>query len=369
MYTHRTDTKPVLNDVMTRKAKQKGKQAGDTGASDNVATLPISPGQKLRQARKKSGLTQAEVAERLFLHAGFVEHLEADEFEQLPGPTFVKGYIKSYCRLVGLSPDPIVALYKEHRPDQEFAESVDGTKPVGSKVGKMAVPHGEAMPNFKEPAQARRKTSYLPHLIGILLVSAGVIYVATDGELGKPQMALSRLLSDGVSPQEAAGILGQSGEAPSVPLVAGSVSNDSTQDAMLPSISTGQSSADAGADSDPAASLVTSSLSTPLLDGDPRVIRSAEAVSGMAVSYQIQLPTLAADSQETHRLKLNFLKKGHVLVRDGLGAVAHNQTHARGAEVRVALLGRPPYVLSLSEPAIVSVYFDGEPLKLPASAP
>ena len=79
----------------------------------NVAMLPFSPGQKLRAAREQAGLTRVEIADKLFLHVGFVTHLENDAFDQLPGATFVKGYIKSYCRVLGIKSEPLIALFNE----------------------------------------------------------------------------------------------------------------------------------------------------------------------------------------------------------------------------------------------------------------
>lgn len=341
-------TMPLLKDDMTRKVKQKGKQASNAGAADNVATLPLSPGQKLRQAREKAGLTEGEIAERLFLHVGFVTHLENDAFDQLPGPTFVKGYIKSYCRLVNLSPDPLIALYKEHCPDQEFADAEDVTsgERSGSKVSKMTVPQNEAMPDFKAGPQSKRKVNYVPHFLGILMVSAGIVWVASEGDFSQPNMALNRLLPG----------LAQSG------------AGHDASDAELPQ----QQSEDGGtllAGGAPeglettVAIPVTATAETGGQFAGAQVVLSPPYPAGMAVSYQIQLPANTGD--KTHRLKLTFLEKAHVLVSDGSGAEAHNEVHARGAEVRVALLGRPPYQLALSRTAAVKVSFDGEPLSLP----
>lgn len=331
---------PVLNEDMTRKAKQKGKQANTASANDNVATLPLSPGQKLKQAREKAGLTEAEIAERLFLHEGFVKHLEADNFDKLPGPTFVKGYIKSYCRLVNLSPDPLIALYKEHRPDQEFVEYADA-KPIDRadrKVSKMTVPQGEAMPDFKAAEQSTRKPGYALHLFGILMVSAGIVWVASEGELGQPNMALSRLLPGLGAASEEVRETVSSPEAGEDAAVAESVSVSSVSAASQ--------------------ALVSNALVNPL------VSLASDLPPGMAVNYQIQLPKSEGD--KTHRLKLTFLEKARVLVRDGAGVEAHNEEHAKGAEVRVALLGRAPYQLALSEVSVVNVSFDGEALSLPA---
>lgn len=351
---------PVLNEDMTRKAKRKSKQPTRTDAADNVATLPLSAGQRLRAAREKAGLTEAEIAERLFLHEGFVKHLETDDFDKLPGPTFVKGYIKSYCRLVNLCPDPLIALYKEHRPDQEFGEYADAKSSdrADRKVPRMTVPQGEAMPDFKGAGQAKRKVSYVPHLIGILMVSAGIVWVASSGEMGQPKIALSRFLP---------GLVGETPEPSSAEVRTTAALTDGRavsekSPGSAESVSPAPGGRPGSATSIDAGEAVVASDEYAL--DAPRVTLLSDLPSGMAVSYQIQLPASLDD--KAHRLKLTFLEKARVVVRDGTGAEAHSEEHAKGAEVRVALLGRSPYQVAVSKISAVNVSFDGESLSLPS---
>ncbi|MEJ2755010.1 MAG: helix-turn-helix transcriptional regulator, partial [Gammaproteobacteria bacterium] len=123
-----------------------------SGSTDNVAMLPFSPGQKLRVAREQAGLSQAEVAEKLFLHVGFVAHLENDAFDLLPGATFIKGYIKSYCRVLGIKPEPLIALFNELEIDVDEPSSTTGqvntpVKPINGFKVKRSV---DDIPPFKE---------------------------------------------------------------------------------------------------------------------------------------------------------------------------------------------------------------------------
>src|SRR5690625_697796 len=71
-----------------------------------------SPGQSLRDARERAGLSQREVAERLNLTAGQIAALEADDHAALSGPTFVQGYLRAYGRLLGVAGDELVARYR-----------------------------------------------------------------------------------------------------------------------------------------------------------------------------------------------------------------------------------------------------------------
>jgi len=74
----------------------------------------VGPGQRLREAREAAQLTVAEVASRLRLGPRVLDRLENDDYEQLHGPTFVRGYLSSYARLLDLPERPILEAYERH---------------------------------------------------------------------------------------------------------------------------------------------------------------------------------------------------------------------------------------------------------------
>lgn len=74
----------------------------------------IGPGQRLREAREAAKLTSAEVASRMRLEPYILEMLENDDYEQLHGPTFVRGYLSGYARLLNLPERPILEAYERH---------------------------------------------------------------------------------------------------------------------------------------------------------------------------------------------------------------------------------------------------------------
>jgi cytoskeletal protein RodZ len=44
-----------------------------------------------------------------------VERIEADQFDELPGEVFVRGFLKSYARAVGVPVDDVLARYTASR--------------------------------------------------------------------------------------------------------------------------------------------------------------------------------------------------------------------------------------------------------------
>jgi cytoskeletal protein RodZ len=73
-------------------------------------------GALLRDRRKESGLTYDEISERIKVSTRYLEALENEDWDHLPSPTFIKGFIRSYARLLGLSEEGLIALYQETAP-------------------------------------------------------------------------------------------------------------------------------------------------------------------------------------------------------------------------------------------------------------
>ena len=76
--------------------------------SVTVMEMDSGPGQHLRRAREEAALSIEEVAARLHLDTRTVGNLEADSYSDLPAPTFVRGYLRSYARLLELPAQPLI---------------------------------------------------------------------------------------------------------------------------------------------------------------------------------------------------------------------------------------------------------------------
>ena len=68
-------------------------------------------GSLLAAARKKQNRTVEEIADELNLSATQIRTIELDQSEGLPEPTYVRGYIRSYARLLGLDVDDVLDHY------------------------------------------------------------------------------------------------------------------------------------------------------------------------------------------------------------------------------------------------------------------
>ncbi len=71
------------------------------------------PGGMLRKARTDLRLPVEDAAKLLNLSARHILAMENDDYASLPGPTYVRGYLRSYAQLLGLSPEETVASYNK----------------------------------------------------------------------------------------------------------------------------------------------------------------------------------------------------------------------------------------------------------------
>lgn len=64
----------------------------------------------LKEIREKNQLSVEQVAEGMKVSKDFVRHIEAGLFEKLGAPTFLRGHITNYSKVLGLDPAQVLAL-------------------------------------------------------------------------------------------------------------------------------------------------------------------------------------------------------------------------------------------------------------------
>ena len=83
-------------------------------------------GESFANAREQMGLSQREVADELKLAWKTIESLESENFESLPPYVFVRGYVKSYSKLVGVDADEmalkLVSFYQGMKKEARVNE-------------------------------------------------------------------------------------------------------------------------------------------------------------------------------------------------------------------------------------------------------
>ena len=71
----------------------------------------ITPGEILAQQREEKGVGLGEIADSLKISVDYVQAIECSAFDQLPGLTFVRGYLRRYAEYVDLDANQIIQAF------------------------------------------------------------------------------------------------------------------------------------------------------------------------------------------------------------------------------------------------------------------
>jgi cytoskeleton protein RodZ len=92
---------------------QSQEQTGTSGFSSSSLSLE-AVGRILVDAREKMGLSIEEVGTRLRLTPKQVQAMEAGRMDDLPGPAFVRGFLRNYAKLLQIDPEPLLDACRSH---------------------------------------------------------------------------------------------------------------------------------------------------------------------------------------------------------------------------------------------------------------
>lgn len=92
--------------------------------------MPMAPqgmtvGQLLQKEREEKSVSLESVAKKTRINLAFLQAIEEDAFHLIPSETYVRGFIRSYAKLVHLNPDEILNLYRNQAesPSSPVGES------------------------------------------------------------------------------------------------------------------------------------------------------------------------------------------------------------------------------------------------------
>lgn len=79
-----------------------------------MATL----GQQLKQSREEKGISLQEIAESTHISVRFLQAIENDAYDVLPGGVFNRAFVRTFARQVGFDEEQAVNLYQEQWQEQ-----------------------------------------------------------------------------------------------------------------------------------------------------------------------------------------------------------------------------------------------------------
>ncbi len=277
-----------------------------------VAPVIISAGSRLTAARTAAGLSIAEVARHLKLSPLQVEALETGDHKKLPGPVFVRGFMRNYARLVNLDPVPLIA-------DVVAAQNQEAAALVAAAEPEKAIPFpGQASWNWK------------PYAIGLVLVVAGLaVYEFFDGVLDAAVLA------------------------PAVPAV------DAPQSkAVVPPESATETKIEKNENAAVAAPAMMGGANgiTSMPSAPTKVATVERGANGM--TSMPSAPTKVATVERSANdkvLRFSFAREAWVEIRDAKSRVIFSQLNAAGSNPVVS--GEPPFNMVIGNASGVKLVF------------
>ncbi|QKJ88221.1 cytoskeleton protein RodZ [Paramixta manurensis] len=315
-----------------------------------------STGERLRIAREQMGLTQQNVAERLCLKLSTVRDIEEDKSPADLASTFLRGYIRSYARLV-------------HVPEGELLPMMEKQAPV--RAAKV-----EPMQSFSLGKRRKKRDGWLMIFTWLVLfvvvgltgawwwqnhkaaqddlVSMSDQNTATSGDDNSQSISLD----NGSTPDEssnAAQPAAPSDNAANTP--AGGNNNSAAPSAAAPAANApaANNSAAPTATNNSDANAVVSPSQAPVENG----AAAPSATNG-------QLPTGSAGvtqpAADPNAVVMNFNADCWLEVTDASGKKLFSGMQRSGG--KLSLAGTAPYRLKIGAPSAVQVQYQGQPVDL-----
>ena len=80
-----------------------------SGASDAL-------GQRIRAAREARGLSLSDVAQQIRIRSVYLAAIEDESWSTIGAPVYIRGFLRTYARFLGLDPEEVVAAFNRTQP-------------------------------------------------------------------------------------------------------------------------------------------------------------------------------------------------------------------------------------------------------------
>ncbi|WP_196210580.1 cytoskeleton protein RodZ [Citrobacter sp. Res13-Sevr-PEB04-36] len=299
----------------------------------------LSTGVRLRNAREQLGFSQQAVAERLCLKVSTVRDIEDDKAPADLASTFLRGYIRSYARLV-------------HIPEEELLPGLEKQAPI--RPAKV-----EPMQSYSLGKRRKKRDGWLMTFTWLVLFVVVGLTGAWWWQNHKAQQEEITTMADQSSAELNAG----KDNAQSVPL---DTSAAASQDTVPPAPDDG-----AVADATPAPDV--SATPAPTADAQQNAVvapsqanvdtatttPTAPATAAPLPTDQAGVTTPAADA---NALVMNFTADCWLEVTDATGKKLFSGMQRKDGTLN--LTGQAPYKLKIGAPAAVQIQYQGKPVDL-----
>ncbi|WP_413727857.1 cytoskeleton protein RodZ [Sodalis sp. RH19] len=301
--------------------------------------VPTTTGGRLRQAREQMGLSQQAVAERLCLKVTTVREIEEDKANPNLASTFLRGYIRSYARLVHVSEEELLPMMAKQAPIR------------ASKVAPMQ--------SFSLGKTRKKRDGWLMGFTWLILF---VVIGLTGAWWWQNHQAQQQDITD--MADQSSNRLATGADSDNTAATQNGGDNTSTDEV-------GQPPADQPAESEAhsvplaqspaAAQPATPQPATPQGAAVPAPNSTASSAPTPAPAESQPAPA-PSDTTAGGGLVMNFTADCWLEVSDASGKKLFSGTQRSGGKLNLA--GQAPYKLKIGAPAAVQIEFQGKPVDL-----
>jgi cytoskeleton protein RodZ len=282
--------------------------------ADHVPAVRL--GARLREARLRMGLSVADVAAQIRLAPRQIEALEAEELQNLPELPFLRGFVRSYAKLLQIDAQPLLATLPDPHPVPARIEPISVDVPF----------------NIKQLSKQQNK---------IWLVASAALLV----------VAIAFALWHFNTPKaDKAGTVERSVVVESV--------------VMLPEQVAAESFVAMAAEPDVAVSAVQAArIAVPVLKPATALAQSVVPASVVvAAPTLVVAPPIVPTAAIKTKLRIVFDGESWTEIKDASGKILSSQINAAGSELN--LNGKAPYELVIGHAQAVHVYRSGKAVDL-----
>ncbi len=148
-------------------------------ANASTGTPAVSLGKMLSEARERLGLTVMDVAGQIKFAPKQIEALEADDYRHLPEPAFLRGFVRSYAKILHLDAQTVLAALPQKQAQQAGVLAESRGEPVtgahgtqrqnltwlGATILLIAIVVGFAWWHFTTPVETKKTQTEAPVIL------------------------------------------------------------------------------------------------------------------------------------------------------------------------------------------------------------
>lgn len=311
-------------------------------------SVPVRSGILLREARERLGLSVADAAAQTKLAPRQIDALEADDYQHLPEMAFVRGFVRSYAKVLHLDPQPLLAALPQ-------------AKVISTQVSPASVE--VPFPDARSPQLQNLIWLGAALFLSVVVVAFAVWHYTSPGSPAEPDQPVEAALplpaEMHVIPASAVAEMAASSVASTAPVAHSAVSSARVVIAPVATMPAAKlppaQPAQATGAVKPTPAIPAAKPAQPVVA--PATKPPVAAAKPLAPAAKPAAPAANA-ATESSNLRLTFSEESWTEVRDKNGNIVSSQLNPAGSELRLS--GQGPFSLVVGRATSARLTYKGK---------